>query len=74
MAECLLPLSAIQKKATWERILDNLVVKERKRQARNATLSLLTVDSQGVKIVQFIEEQTGIDGNKCINVGPPVRA
>ena len=29
--------------------------------------SLVAIDSQTVKIVQFIEEETGIDGNKKIN-------
>lgn len=51
----------------WEHILDNLVLKERVRQQREATPSLLAIDSQSVKIMQFIQEQTGIDGNKKIN-------
>lgn len=54
-------------KGVWEQILDCLVIKERKRQDRCDTPSLLAIDSQSVRIMQFIEEQTGIDGNKCIN-------
>lgn len=51
----------------WEQILDNLVIKERKRHQREATPSLLAIDSQTVKIMQFIEAETGLDGNKKIN-------
>ncbi len=51
----------------WEQLLDSLVVAERKRQDRDGTPSLLAIDSQSVKIMQFIQEQTGIDGNKLIN-------
>lgn len=54
-------------KGIWEQLLDSLVVAERKRQDREATPSLVAIDSQTVKIVQFIDEQTGIDGNKKLN-------
>lgn len=54
-------------KGVWEQLLDSLVVAERKRQDREATPSLVAIDSQAVKIMQFINEQTGIDGNKKIN-------
>ena len=47
----------------WEELLDNLIIQERKRQARVDTPSLLAIDSQSVKIVQFIEEDTGIDAD-----------
>jgi len=50
-----------------EQLLDSLVVNERKRQQREDTPSLLAIDSQSVKIVQFIDEETGIDANKKIN-------
>lgn len=56
-----------------DELLDTLIVKERKRQDRQETPSLLAIDSQSVKIMQFISEETGIDGNKCINAGPTVR-
>lgn len=51
----------------WEQVLDRLVVKERLRQQREHTPSLLAIDSQTVKIMQFISEETGVDGNKKIN-------
>ena len=54
-------------KGIWEQLLDSLVVAERKRQDREATPSLVAIDSQSVKIMQFIEEETGIDANKRIN-------
>ena len=54
-------------RGVWEQLLDSLVVKERKRQQRDETPSLLAIDSQSVKIMQFIEEETGLDANKKIN-------
>jgi transposase len=54
----------------WEELLNKLVVKERVRQYRKPMPSLLAFDSQSVKIMQFIEEDTGIDGNKHINGRP----
>ena len=54
-------------KGIWEQLLDSLVVAERKGQDREATPSLLAIDSQSVKIMQFIQEETGIDANKRIN-------
>lgn len=54
-------------KGIWEQLLDSLVVAERKRQDREDTPSLLAIDSQSVKIMQFVEQETGIDGNKRIN-------
>jgi putative transposase len=50
-----------------EELLDCLAIKERKRQEREATPSLLAIDSQSIKSVQFIGSETGIDGNKKIN-------
>ena len=40
---------------------------ERKRQGREATPSLLAIDSQSVKKMLFISEDTGIDGGKNVN-------
>ena len=51
----------------WEEVLDSLIVKERVRQHRQETPSLLAIDSQTVKIMQFIEKETGVDGHKKIN-------
>ena len=45
----------------WENILDAVVVNERKRQGRQDTPSLLAIDSQSIKKIQFINEETGID-------------
>ena len=56
-----------KQRAIWENILDFVVVNERKRQARNDTPSLLAIDSQSVKKVQFTQEETGIDGGKNVN-------
>lgn len=56
-----------KKRGVWEQLLDSLVVIERKRQHREDSPSVVAIDSQAVKIVQFIEEETGIDGNKKIN-------
>lgn len=51
----------------WEDILDCLVALERKRQEKDVTPSLLAIDSQSVKKMQFIKEETGIDGGKNVN-------
>jgi transposase len=56
-----------QQTGLWEQILDALVVRERKRQSRQETPSLLAVDSQSVKTVNFISLDTGIDGAKKLN-------
>lgn len=51
----------------WEEILDSLVIMERKRNGKENTPSLLAIDSQSVKTVQFISQETGIDGGKNVN-------
>jgi transposase len=56
-----------QHTSVWEQILDALIVKERKRQTRQESPSLLAVDSQSVKIVNFISLEKGIDGAKKLN-------
>ena len=50
-----------------EELLDYLTIEERKRQERETTPSLLAIDSQSIKSVQFIGSDIGIDGNKKIN-------
>jgi transposase len=50
-----------------EELLDQLAINERKRQERESTPSLMAIDSQSVKVVQFVNLETGIDGNKKIN-------
>ena len=56
-----------KQRGIWENILDAVVVNERKRQGRQDTPSLLAIDSQSVKKVQFTNEETGIDGGKNLN-------
>ncbi len=56
-----------QKTGVWEQLQDELVIKERKRQQREETPSLLAFDSQTTKIVNFISLDTGIDGGKKVN-------
>lgn len=56
-----------QLKGIWEELLDCLVVEERQRQGRPASPSLLAIDSQSVKSVQFVSQAIGIDGGKKIN-------
>jgi putative transposase len=51
----------------WEQILDSLVTEQRIRQGREASPSLLTIDSQSIKTVQFVSEHIGIDGGKRVN-------
>ena len=54
-------------RGVWEEILDSVVVMERKAQAKEPTPSLLAIDSQSVKKMQFIGQETGIDGGKNVN-------
>lgn len=51
----------------WEQLLDFLVVDTRLKKGREESPSLLAVDSQSVKTVQFVSQEVGIDGNKKIN-------
>ena len=57
----------LKKNGAWENILDSLVISERKKGQKEGTPSLLAIDSQSVKIVQFTFEEKGIDGGKLIN-------
>ena len=56
-----------KERGIWEQIQDSLVVSERKRQGKEASPSLVAIDSQSVKKVQFVSIETGIDGNKYFN-------
>ena len=56
-----------KQRGIWEQLLDTLVLMERERQGRTNSPSLLANDSQSVKKVQFVQEATGIDGNKFVN-------
>jgi putative transposase len=48
-------------------IMTHLVHKERIRQGKEAEATASAIDSQTVKKSSFIQLDTGIDGNKCIN-------
>lgn len=52
---------------TLERLNSCLNVKERTRQNKEETPSLLCIDSQSIKSVPFVNQDKGIDGNKLIN-------
>jgi transposase len=56
-----------QQPGLWEQILDAWVVKPTARQTRQESPSLLAVDSQTVKSVNFICLDMGIDGAKMLN-------
>lgn len=52
---------------TWELLLDSVVVMKRNMEGKKSHPSLLAIDSQSVKKMQFISQETGIDGGKNIN-------
>ena len=56
-----------QADGTLQRLNWQLNVKERQRQQKEDTPSLLSIDSQSVKVAPFIQQDTGVDGNKKIN-------
>ena len=56
-----------KERGIWEEILDALVKLERNKKGKEDSPSLLAIDSQSVKKVQFTKEETGIDGGKNIN-------
>ena len=56
-----------KKRGIIEELLAFLAVRERKKAGRQALPSVLAIDSQSVKIVQFTSEEKGIDGNKKVN-------
>ena len=56
-----------KKDGTLQRMNEGLNRKERIRQGKKATPSMLSIDSQSVKAGPFINQDRGIDGNKRIN-------
>ncbi len=52
---------------TWSKLLLRLVTMRRVSLGREPSPSLGAIDSQSIKIVPFISETKGIDGNKKIN-------
>ena len=53
--------------ALFEHLKDELLLARRLQQGRKASPSAIAVDSQSVKVTSFVEEDTGIDGNKRLN-------
>ena len=56
-----------QADGTLKRLNWQLNIKERQRPGKPATPSLLSIDSQSVKVAPFIRQDTGVDGNKKLN-------
>lgn len=56
-----------QSDGTLERLNFSLNTRERERQGKEGSPSLLSIDSQSVKVAPFVSEETGVDGNKKIN-------
>ena len=56
-----------KQKGILEELLDFLCVRERQKADRKAVPSVLAIDSQSVKIVQFTSQDKGIDGAKYVN-------
>lgn len=52
---------------TLEKLNWALNKKERQRVGKEETPSMLSIDSQSVRIAAFVSKETGIDGNKKIN-------
>jgi putative transposase len=52
---------------TLEKLNWKLNLKERKRQGKQPSPSLMSIDSQSIKVAPFIVKETGVDGNKKIN-------
>lgn len=57
----------MKSRGIWEKVPDQLVLFEREKKGRQASPSLLAIDSQSVKKVQFVSGGTGIDGAKSTN-------
>jgi putative transposase len=53
-------------RGVWEDILNCLVEYKRKKDGKNESPSVLAIDSQSVKSIQFTSQEIGIDGNKKI--------
>lgn len=56
-----------QQDGSLERLNWGLNQKERKRVGKEATPSMVIVDTQSSKVAPFISQDTGVDGNKKIN-------
>lgn len=56
-----------QRDGVLERLNTELNKRERIRMGKAQTPSMLSIDSQSVKVAPFIQEDKGIDGNKKVN-------
>ena len=56
-----------KKDGTLECLNAALNQRERERQGKEATPSLVCIDSQSIKVAPFISQEKGIDGNKKVN-------
>ena len=52
---------------TLQRLNEGLNQKERLRQCKEPTPSMISIDSQSIKVAPFIHQDKGIEGNKRIN-------
>ena len=52
---------------TLQKLNEGLNQKERIRQGKEPTPSMISIDSQSIKVAPFINQDKGIDGNKRIN-------
>jgi putative transposase len=59
--------SQLKLRGIWGTLLDSVVKIKREMDGRESTPSLLAIDSQSVKKIQFISQETGIDGGKNVN-------
>jgi transposase len=66
LAKHLLPFQAMEKEG-HEELLDFLAVRARVEAKKGDSPSVLAIDSQSIKVVQFTSEEKGIDGAKFIN-------
>lgn len=55
------------KQGVWQQINELVVSFARNSQDKKDTPTLVCIDSQSVKVPQFIKEEVGLDGNKKIN-------
>ena len=56
-----------KRNGTLEKLNNYLNQKERKRVGKEATPSMVSIDTQSVKAAPFVREERGIDGNKRVN-------
>ncbi len=52
---------------TLQKLNEGLNQKERIRQGKEPTPSMISIDSQSIKVAPFISQDKGVDGNKRIN-------